>query len=58
MTPSEWQCGWQKLMNEADRRGTIGVVTTVTVVPDDLWQRIVAWGPKPAQPNDTKGSAP
>ena len=58
MTPSEWQCGWQKLMNEAVQRGTIGVATTVNYVPDDLWRRIVAFGPKPAQLNDTKGSAP
>jgi len=48
MTLEQWQRGWDALVLEAKLRGSfVGLSTNNLAVPRDLWDRMVAYPPKP-----------
>lgn len=48
MTLEQWQRGWDALVLEAKLRGSfVGLLTNNLAVPRDLWDRMVAYPPKP-----------
>ncbi len=48
MSDEEWWRGWSLLVREAERVGWYeGAATSYRCVPWDLWQRMLAYPPKP-----------